>query len=625
MPTNKHVFTLLYLLLSPGLFAQSCANNLGENIFKNGDFGTGTANILTPDPAIAPGFLYEPSPPPVDGFYTITNDMGQWDNLFNSWQPFADNSPDPNGYMMIVNAALQPGKFYEQEVTDLCENTEYQFSADVRNVIRNGFNEILPNVSFQLDDVTQFTTGLVPENERWNTYAFSFNTGPGQTSLTLSLSNNSPGGLGNDLALDNISLRACGPDALIAGGENFTVCQGGEPGMLQSIINGDQYDTPAFQWQQSFDEGATWVTLEGENDAIFFHTDPSSGFYYYRYLLANSAANLTNDKCRVVSNVKTVFVAPKRFEVIDTVCSGSSVAVGQNTYSTSGTTVDTLLSALGCDSIVTLRLTVVPDPGLTADFEEISPSCDYREDGSLRLVSVTNSTDPIFLTLLGEQQSRFEPLTGLGGGRYPYAITDRYGCSVSGTLTLESPNPFEVTLGDRFGGDDLTVELGEPVRFPVGATDSVLSYTWLSAESIDCPAGCERVEFVPVGSGPLLLTAVSRAGCVATDSVRITVVKNRRTYFASAFSPNGDGINDRFTVQGGVPNVVAIESLQIFDRWGALVFSGTNLPPNDPSDGWDGHSANGKAAATGTYVYSARVRFLDGEVEEFGGSLVLVR
>jgi len=145
----------LLALFSAVLTAQQCTGNLGENIFTEGDFGSGPANILTPDPGIAPGFLYQPNPPPNDGFYTITNDMRSWAFAFPAWETFADNSNDPNGYMMVVNAAFDPGKFYEQQV------------------------------DFSIDDVSQFTTGLIPETGTWNTYGFTFTTPAGSTTTAI--------------------------------------------------------------------------------------------------------------------------------------------------------------------------------------------------------------------------------------------------------------------------------------------------------------------------------------------------------------------------------------------------------------------------------------------------------
>jgi hypothetical protein len=73
-------------------------------------------------------------------------------------------------------------------------------------------NQIQPNIAFLIDGQVVCETGNVPADQNWRTVRFSFTTVPGQTSVELSLRNNAPGGLGNDLAIDNISFRACGPE-----------------------------------------------------------------------------------------------------------------------------------------------------------------------------------------------------------------------------------------------------------------------------------------------------------------------------------------------------------------------------------------------------------------------------
>ncbi|WP_187271004.1 T9SS type B sorting domain-containing protein [Neolewinella aurantiaca] len=617
--SHKILFLVVLTTLAACLSAQQCSGNLGENIFEAGDFGSGTANILTPDPGIAPGFLYQPNPPPNDGFYTITNDMGAWSYIFPSWDAFSDNSNDPNGYMMVVNAAFSPGKFYEQQVDDLCENTLYQFSADVRNILSPGSNGLTPNVSFSIDDVTRFTSGAIGETGRWNTYGFTFTTAPGQTSVVLALSNNAPGGNGNDLAIDNISFRACGPLARIAGEEMLSICEDGEPAVLTSEITGGEYDDPQLQWQQSFDDGVTWQDLPGEMGMTFTHTGRTSGFYYYRYLLANGPVNLTNNKCRVVSNVKTVYVIPKRYEVVDTICEGMMVAVGASEYRQTGVSVDTLLSSLGCDSIVTLRLTVVSDPDITGDFTVTDPSCSYLTDGSVELVQVNNGTEPFRFTFGGMTRSLGTSITGLGQGDFAYRIADRYGCAEEGTISLVTPNPFAIEMGEP-----RVVDLGESILLTDGTNDAVTSYNFSPPGLVDCTEDCDGARFTPAESGTLYLVATSPRGCEARDSLRYVVVKNRKVYPPNAFSPNGDGINDYFTLFAAVPNVTAINSLNIFDRWGGQVFGAENLEPNLAASGWDG-STDGEPARNGVYYYTASVRFLDGAVLPYAGSFTLLR
>lgn len=176
------------------------------NIFEQGDFGSGEDLFLQEDPGIAPGYTYTAGPPN-DGFYTISNNLSNWSDSFDCWLPVQDNSNDPNGYMMVVNATVDPGIFYEEFVDNLSENTKYEFTADILNLISTDCDLIDSNVAFLIDGVAQFETGPIVESNEWKTYGFSFTTAPGQTSVQLSLRNNSPGGQGNDLALDNITFR----------------------------------------------------------------------------------------------------------------------------------------------------------------------------------------------------------------------------------------------------------------------------------------------------------------------------------------------------------------------------------------------------------------------------------
>jgi hypothetical protein len=63
---------------------------------------------------------------------------------------------------------------------------------------------------------------------------------------------------------------------------------------------------------------------------------------------------------------------------------------------------------------------------------------------------------------------------------------------------------------------------------------------------------------------------------------------------------------------------------RVYDRWGALVFEGKNIPFNEPNEGWDG-TINGKIADTGVYVWYASVQFIDGVELEYSGDITVIR
>ena len=621
------LYRLLYSLLlfqccavaGAGLRGQ-CEGALGENIFTDGDFGSGAPVTRQDDPGIAPGFIYQRNPPPSDGLYTITNNTGGWGSTFGNWDSFRDNSDDPNGYMMVVNAAFDPGEFYEQRVTGLCGNTEYQVSLDIRNIITRGANFILPNVSFLVDNDELASTGNVPENQQWNTYLFSFTTGPDQTVATLSLRNNAPGGIGNDLAIDNIQFRACGPEARVEGREVIRICEDGEPLTLTAEVIGDQYgDAPAFQWQQSFDEGATYENVPGADSRQLEVSGLLAGTYYYRYRLAASAPNLTNGKCRVLSNVKVVEVVPKLFVGVDTICRGVPYVVGEVSYTESTVIRDTLLSSLGCDSIIDLSLTVVPDTEPVATFVTTDPTCFNGSDGSFALTDVMGGAGP-FSLFLGDTLTTGSFNGGLGNGAYRFRVVDRFGCSDEGEVVLTAPDEFTIDLGP-----DVTVNLGEEVRLGYRASGPIETVTSDPPGLLDSLGGGSETVLLPTNSLHLRVFAQDTSGCMAADSVMVTVIKNRDVYVPTAFSPNNDGANDLFTVFSDARRVTAVSYLRVYNRWGGLAYEAATTPVNDQTIGWDGQLPNRTPAEPGVYTYVSEVVFLDGETRLLSGTVTLLR
>jgi len=110
--------------------------------------------------------------------------------------------------------------------------------------------------------------------------------------------------------------------------------------------------------------------------------------------------------------------------------------------------------------------------------------------------------------------------------------------------------------------------------------------------------------------------------CVATDSIRITVIDPddldcRDIFLPKAFTPNNDNLNDRY----GISNPYAISdliSLEIFDRWGSRVFFTDN-----PMETWDG-SFRGEPLNPGVLLYRVRFR-CDGNEETVVGSVAIIR
>ena len=109
-----------------------------------------------------------------------------------------------------------------------------------------------------------------------------------------------------------------------------------------------------------------------------------------------------------------------------------------------------------------------------------------------------------------------------------------------------------------------------------------------------------------------------------TDVVTVFTRVDRRGYeVPTAFSPNDDGVNDRWVLRA-TPSVRRVRSARVFDRWGGQLYFRTDVPLDDEEAGWDGR-VGGEALDVGVYVYAVEVEFVDGSTRVLAGELNLLR
>ena len=109
------------------------------------------------------------------------------------------------------------------------------------------------------------------------------------------------------------------------------------------------------------------------------------------------------------------------------------------------------------------------------------------------------------------------------------------------------------------------------------------------------PDSTPAVYATPFGSGAVKVQVTSSHGCIGTDSIEIMAAPCCSVYFPSAFSPNGDGLNDVFRPITQGHHVV--KSFRVVNRWGQTVFE-----TRDERKGWDG-TFNEVPQDMGTYYY----------------------
>ena len=247
----------------------------------------------------------------------------------------------------------------------------------------------------------------------------------------------------------------------------------------------------------------------------------------------------------------------------------------------------------------------------------IDPNCDGFETGLIQLDSVWGGTMPYTFALQNDTFTTTTLYPNLGSGTYTFSIMDENGCVTDTTGDLTAPD-----IPVLFMGDDLVVNLGCDILIPVTTNNTnLVDIMWTSSDnSLDCDT-CLRPYANPLNDASYTLMVTSIDDCSTSDSLNISVNKIRDVFIPNAFSPNGDGSNDYFFVNAN-KSVALVKNMRIFNRWGAVVFEGKDLPPNDFSYGWDGFF-KGKRSNPGVFVWMVEIEYLDGEILQLTGDITI--
>jgi gliding motility-associated-like protein len=263
------------------------------------------------------------------------------------------------------------------------------------------------------------------------------------------------------------------------------------------------------------------------------------------------------------------------------------------------------------DSIVLIKMAV-------PKIEQISitpiPCLETDSTGAIEITRVSgNKTSYSIDGSPYTSSGRFDPVSA---GPHLLAVIDSNGCRSDTLVLLVPPEHVDIELGQ-----DLEVNRGSLVEINSSVTGKYARIIWTGYNGLDCDS-CKKVSFRTDKDLTLVAQVSNEYGCTDVDEIKI-LVRDKRIYAPSSFSPNGDRVNDGFTIYGPDDNVL-INRLEIFDRWGAQIYLGLNLPINDPQNGWNGEF-RGQKLMPGVYVYVARVIFEDGSSQHIRGEVTLIR
>jgi gliding motility-associated-like protein len=323
-----------------------------------------------------------------------------------------------------------------------------------------------------------------------------------------------------------------------------------------------------------------WQWYFGDGDSIVGVQNPAH--LYSVAGIFNVTLAITNDSNCVDSITIPLTINPS-FSIVQnqTICQGDSILLGGSFQTVSGNYIDSLQTPNGCDSIVTTTLSVVNN--------------------------FINSTT----VNVCQGQSVF-----LGGGNqtiagiYVDTLQSISGCDSIVTSTLiVNPVPIIIASNDTSIIACSSVQLGV-----TGASN----YTWSPINDLSC-INCSNPIATPNSS--IIYTVTSTLnGCSSSDDVNVTVDGESTLIIPNIFTPNFDGLNDGFNLQGGC--LISVDK-KIYNRWGELLFQSNQI-----NEVWNGRTTSGKDVPEGTYFYIFIVDLYENGIEvqkTFTGTVSLLR
>ncbi|MCF8239449.1 MAG: gliding motility-associated C-terminal domain-containing protein [Saprospiraceae bacterium] len=284
----------------------------------------------------------------------------------------------------------------------------------------------------------------------------------------------------------------------------------------------------------------------------------------------------------------------------------------------SGPGSDTLVLAgqLGCDSLV---INIYRYTDLQIDLAVTKESCAGDADGEIQVLTTDGGDPPYSYRLDGGAWQQTGVFSGLPPGSYTLDIRDANDCMVqAGGQIIEAGSILTLDAGP-----DRAEKLGEVINLSVQANAQLTDVQWTATDPLGC-ASCPQSALGPLTTSQTVsVTGISLDGCPGQDELKVLVDDRINIYIPNCFSPNGDGINDVFTIYSSEEGLM-VRNLDIFDRWGNALYHQKALPVNDPTQGWDGQWKS-KQMDPGVYVYVIELEHLNGSRSILKGDVTILR
>ena len=274
----------------------------------------------------------------------------------------------------------------------------------------------------------------------------------------------------------------------------------------------------------------------------------------------------------------------------------------------------TVKNEAGCTSVDSISIDV------TQHFNVSTPSPLYICPGGIAQLAATGADNYHWLSADVSNADVANPTTSIYASQsYTVVGSDKNGCFTD-TATTQVLTAVLPTVN---AGADITTFAGTPVSLQATGSDDITTWQWLPKNNLSCDT-CASSILTPHADGQYILQATNGSGCVAYDTLLVTILcKLSLVQIPSAFTPNGDGKNDFFSIRGR--GIREVKHFAVFDRLGEQLFEQNKLQVGESfANGWDGLYKN-KPMPPGTYVFIADLICDTGELFRYKGTVVLIR
>lgn len=258
----------------------------------------------------------------------------------------------------------------------------------------------------------------------------------------------------------------------------------------------------------------------------------------------------------------------------------------------------------------------IDGPSIVSNNLIITPSACIDNNGAINGLSINDPSGEGVNYFWYESTENALNLDSLSSGNYHLLVTDNYGC-------FDSIGPIVIPyIGYPNAGFDVISTpslIGDTVFFVNNSSNDAVNFAYTLSDGTNILDSNTFEVYTEVGEFEVCLWISNSAGC--EDSICNTITASDSPFeiiVPNVFTPNGDGENDTFSIQG-MENFLGDYSLSIFNRWGNLIFEQKAYMNN-----WDGKNASGKKVPDGTYFYILKPTFDDSK-ETITGYVLLSR